>query len=238
MKVACHQPYYLPWAGYFHKMSAADTFVVLDDVQFVRREHFNRAAVLEGGAERWLTVPVPSGVGDRMSEVRVSDRRWVEKHSRTLRQAYARAPYGNLIGDFVDEIYKGHLATWRNPMKLAEIDMYLIEVLHRRLSIHASIMFSSMVDYEPAMKSVRIMNICKALRADTYVAGSGASKRYLNADAFRVAGIRIEWQSFDYEPYPQPGVAGFVPGLSVLDTVAALGWDGAAEYIRRCGRTA
>jgi hypothetical protein len=30
MIIAVHQPQYLPWIGYFHKMDKADVFVLLD----------------------------------------------------------------------------------------------------------------------------------------------------------------------------------------------------------------
>ena len=34
MIVAIHQPDYLPYLGYFYKMSRADVFVYLDDAQY------------------------------------------------------------------------------------------------------------------------------------------------------------------------------------------------------------
>ena len=34
MKVAIHQPHYLPWLGYFAKWAAADLFILLDVVQY------------------------------------------------------------------------------------------------------------------------------------------------------------------------------------------------------------
>ena len=39
---AIHQPQYLPWLGYFDKLLAADVFVYLDDVQYVKNEWKNR----------------------------------------------------------------------------------------------------------------------------------------------------------------------------------------------------
>ena len=34
MKVAIHQPEHFPYMGFFEKMSVADVFVILDDVQY------------------------------------------------------------------------------------------------------------------------------------------------------------------------------------------------------------
>lgn len=54
MKVAIHQPNFLPWRGFFEKARAADVFVLLDDVQFSKGSYTNRTRT-QGG---WLTVPV------------------------------------------------------------------------------------------------------------------------------------------------------------------------------------
>ena len=38
--MAMHQPNYVPWLGYFHKLARCDTFVHLDTVQFPRGQSF------------------------------------------------------------------------------------------------------------------------------------------------------------------------------------------------------
>ena len=58
MLVAIHQPNFLPWLGYFDRMVNADLFVLLDHVQFERRNYHNRTMILLEGEARWLTVPV------------------------------------------------------------------------------------------------------------------------------------------------------------------------------------
>ena len=42
MIVAIHQPHYLPWLGYLHRMAQVDLFILLDHVQFERRNYQNR----------------------------------------------------------------------------------------------------------------------------------------------------------------------------------------------------
>ena len=37
MILACHQPQYLAWPGYYHKMARCDVFVYLDLVQYKKR---------------------------------------------------------------------------------------------------------------------------------------------------------------------------------------------------------
>ena len=53
-----HQPNFLPWLGFFHKLASSDVFVLLDTVQFSRGSRTNRVQVLAGDRPTWLTVPV------------------------------------------------------------------------------------------------------------------------------------------------------------------------------------
>ncbi|MFL6564043.1 MAG: WbqC family protein, partial [Burkholderiales bacterium] len=58
MIIAIHQPHFLPWLGYLHRMAQVDAFVLLDHVQFERRNYQNRADILLEDEALWLTVPV------------------------------------------------------------------------------------------------------------------------------------------------------------------------------------
>jgi len=56
--VAIHQPQYLPYLGFFHKLLHCDVFVALDNVQFLRRGFQNRNKIKTKQGWQWLTVPV------------------------------------------------------------------------------------------------------------------------------------------------------------------------------------
>ena len=107
LTAAVHQPNYVPWLGYFHKLAAADVFVYLDAVQFPRGQSFaarNRIKTPNGVA--WLTVPVsvPKGREGKATyrEVELVEPRWRDKHVKTVEQSYGRAPYF----DDVFELYR------------------------------------------------------------------------------------------------------------------------------------
>ena len=56
-KIVIHQPDFLPWLGFFDKISRADKFIILDDVQFARRGWTHRDLIKIKKEKKWLTVP-------------------------------------------------------------------------------------------------------------------------------------------------------------------------------------
>ena len=67
--VAIHQPNFFPWLGYFDKLDRADTFVLLDTVEFSKGSRTNRVEVLVGGRPHWITAPVQrAGIGGPIRE--------------------------------------------------------------------------------------------------------------------------------------------------------------------------
>src|SRR5437868_14445339 len=90
MRVAIHQPHYLPWLGLLHRMAEADLFIVLDHVQFERGNYQNRTQVRVNGAPHWLTVPVlQRSQKERIVEKTIdATQDWAATHFETLRRAY------------------------------------------------------------------------------------------------------------------------------------------------------
>lgn len=217
MIVAIHQPHFLPWLGYLDRMIHADLFIVLDHVQFERRNYQNRTRILNNGLEHWLTVPVlqrsqQERVIDKMIDnPLVSDQRaWGAKHYQTLRYAYRNADYFGMYGP---ELQKILCARWEY---LVDLDQALLDFLRDTLMIHTPLVKSSELNVQ-SNRSDLILDLCRAVGADTYLAGMGGSRDYLDREAFAQSGVDIAWQNFKHPVYTQCETAHFVPGLSAID---------------------
>src|SRR5438093_11374148 len=94
MRVAIHQPQFLPWLGYLDKIDQADLFVVLDNVQFKKNEWQNRNRSPTAQGWQWLTVPVLHTVGQRIMDTSINQTvDWQSKHLRDVDMHYGRATH-------------------------------------------------------------------------------------------------------------------------------------------------
>jgi hypothetical protein len=214
--VAIHQPNYIPWPGYFHKLSACDVFVYLDAVQFPRGQSFaarNRVKTPNGVA--FLTIPVslPRGREGMVSyrEVQFADSDWKRKHLRTIEQSYRRAS----AFDEIWPLYRDELEPDRG---FVELNVALIEAVCAYLGIDTPRVRLSDLLPEFGAKSELILDICRALGATTYLSGSGGGRRYTDEAFLARHGIEVRYDEYPTPTYPQLW-GPFVPGLSVVDVL-------------------
>ena len=92
-RVAIVQSNYIPWRGYFDLIASVDEFIVLDDVQYTRRDWRNRNRIKTPQGPQWLTIPVRvSGRYTQLiCETEVEDDSWAERHWEIVRLNYRDA---------------------------------------------------------------------------------------------------------------------------------------------------
>jgi hypothetical protein len=217
MIVAIHQPHFLPWLGYLHRMMQADLFVLLDHVQFERRNYQNRTQIRVDGTPRWLTVPVVQRsqlecIIDKAIDNPPAEetRFWGSNHYQTLKHAYRNAPFLELYMPQLREL----LGT--RCERLVDLNQRLLDFLRESLGIRTPLARSSELAV-PGQRADLILNICREVGADTLIAGNGGSRGYLDVDAFERAGVKVVWHDFRHPRYPQAGSPDFIPGLSAVD---------------------
>jgi len=212
MLVAIHQPHYLPWLGYLHRMARADLFVVLDHVQFERGNYQNRTQVLVNGAAHWLTVPVQQrSQKERIDEKAIdTGSAWGLKHFETLRRAYASAGF---FGMYATELRAILDCEWQ---RLVDLNDHALAFLRNAYDIRTPLVKSSELGVDGA-KSELVLNICKAVGASALLVGLGGSRNYLDRAAFGEAGIGLVLQEFSHPVYQQRGGNEFTRGLSAVD---------------------
>ena len=213
MIVAIHQPNFLPWLGYFYKLSASDVFVFLDDAQYSKNSFINRNKIKTAQGEIWLTIPVKFNFGQAINEVKINDHdsNWREKHLKTILMNYKKAQFFDEIFTLLDSVYKK-----QNWERLIDINIELFKEIIGYLQLENEIICSSVLQIND-QSTERLAKIVKKLNGDIYLSGAGGAK-YQEEEIFKRENITLKYSNFTHPTYQQLWHS-FVPNLSIIDVL-------------------
>jgi WbqC-like protein family len=216
-RTAIVQSSYIPWKGYFDLIRSVDVFILLDNVQFTRRDWRSRNRIKTRHGLAWLSIPVHTrGLYTQLiQDTTTSDPDWGRRHWQTIRANYAKAPYFDLYADRLAALYE------HPSPRLSEINHAFITAICEMLGIATPIIWSSEYETRDA-PSERLIDLCRAVGGTEYLSGPSASN-YLDAAAFEAAGIAVQFADYSgYPEYSQPH-GPFEHGVSVLDLLFCTG---------------
>ncbi len=225
MILAAHQPNYLPYAGFFDKAARADRFLIVDNVQFVKRGtfgwmHRNRIRTNSPRGWDWLSVPVLTKwrYTQKICEAEIDPSvPWARKHWRAIEWNYRRAPH---FEEYADEFRRLYERGWT---MFADLTCAFIELIMRLLGIHRRLERTSAMGIAGRSTDL-VLAMCRAVGADTYLSGVHG-RDYLDVSRFEAAGIRLVFQEFKCPEYPQCWPGAFVPDLSAIDLLFNCGQE-------------
>jgi len=102
--------------------------------------------------------------------------------------------------------------------QLIELNIHIIKYLLKELNIEIPLYYESEIG-TCSKATDRIIEICRKLKADTYLSGIGG-KAYLEEEKFAHAGIKLDYQDYNHHPYHQlytHRVSPFLPNMSAID---------------------
>lgn len=232
IKVACHSAVYLPWIGYFYKMSLVDHFVILDNTQMMRgRGVGNRNYIMAQGEKLRLTVPTEGHSFKQFRDARIANSTtWRKKHLKTLRYAYAKHPYYEEVGEWLIPIYE------RDYRFLIDLNTQIIYAIRDYLGLSAEMHYASVIEQDGLQfdnATERLIKLTKALHGGTYISGFGG-KDYLEFELFGRYEMECQVYDFRHPAYPQMGRAAgdFVSRLAVVDMLMNCGAEKSARIIK------
>jgi len=209
MKVAIHQPNYMPWLGFFYKMLKSDIFVLLDNVQYEKNSFINRVKIKTPQGANWLTLSIKRKFPQLIKDAElINFQKDRKKHLKTIELNYKKTKYFDYLFPELKKILE---KDWRY---LADLNIELIKLLKEKLGIKTKLEIASRYDFQGKSDEL-LINICKKFEADVYLSGKGGWK-YQDEEKFKKAGIKLEYTDFIHPIYPQLW-GDFVPGLSIID---------------------
>jgi hypothetical protein len=227
MKLAGHQPNYIPWPGYFVKMAQCDIFFILDTAQFQTGSSLdNRNLIKTPQGTQMLTVPVKrNGMGlQRFDEVVVIPG-WKRNHLMALQVNYAKAPYFKEVFPLMEQVLQ-------DTGYLIDTNKAFIRLVYDLLGLETKLVFlSALPQFADLRKNELIAAICRHFSADCYLSGIGG-RAYNQPEIFEKQGITLEY--LDYHPISYPQLWGsFIPNLSIVDMLFNCGAEGTRKLLLR-----
>jgi hypothetical protein len=225
-KAAILQSNYIPWKGYFDVIASVDEFILYDDMQYTRRDWRNRNKIKTSQGSLWLTIPVLSKGSylEAMKNICISDSGWAERHWKTIRLNYIRAPF---FAEFAPQIELLYEAAGK-VKRLSEINHLFLRKVSDLLGINTPLTWSMDYDMKEG-KNERLISICKQSGATHYLSGP-AAKDYIDVSAFREAGIKVEWMDYSWYPEYEQRFGEFRHDVSILDVIFNCG-EKAANFV-------
>jgi hypothetical protein len=226
--VVVTQSNYLPWRGWFDMARQAETLVLLDTVQFTRRDWRNRNRIKTANGPQWLTVPVEvkGRFHQAVDKTRIAGEAWVEEHLRAIALAYRRAAWFETEYPAIEALLRAAAA---QPM-LSAMNEALIAGLFARLGIATRLLRDAALLPREALEAMdpseRLAALTEAVRGTRYLSGP-AARAYLDPAPFARRGIEVAWMDYaGYPDYPQPW-GDFEPAVSVVDLLLNTGGEAA-----------
>ncbi|WP_329135796.1 WbqC family protein [Streptomyces sp. NBC_01476] len=189
---AIHQPNFLPRLSTLAKLFAADYWIVLDDVQFARRDYQHRARIAPPGRPdlaHWLSLAthLPDGRATLIRDARLADpRRSRDQTDRAIRHCYRRSRHWQQISTVLDRVLEGFAGSDRTGVVAENSTRVLLELLGWRGEIIRSSRLPARRE-----RSQRLADLAAVTGATTYLCGPGGL-RYLDHRPFEAVGVRVQ----------------------------------------------
>lgn len=234
LSVGIHQPNFLPWFGFFHKIHLSDIFILHDNIEYskksvLRRTHIRNINIpLE---KEYLTIPLVKCSDFTLIKDLVIDhsQKWTPKILNKIKNTYSKTPY---FADYFTDIEEWIKAS-QDHTNLSNWTCSLIEQISSLLSITTKFQRSSELQAQGKGNEYNL-NMTKELGGNIYCSGAGAEGYQMKED-FEKENIALNIvNSFEYidtKKYPQNGLS-FLNGLSIIDLLFNVGEEGVMNLLK------
>lgn len=213
MKLGIMQPYFLPYLGYWQLMNAVDTYVVYDDVNYIKGGYINRNSILINKEAKNINLILSGATPTKhineifVNESLVQKRKILSK----IQMAYAKAPNYGSVYQVLEKVFL------QQEINLAKYLYNSFKIVSEYLNINTKILLSSELKKDCSLKGKdKVISICKLLEADEYYNSVGGMELY-DKDEFAENGIKLSFLKMDNDIVYKQFNNEFVPNLSIID---------------------
>lgn len=213
MKLGIMQPYFFPYLGYWQLINAVDTYVVYDDVAYIKGGWINRNNILVNEKANLITLSLENSSSFKnINEINIiKNGKNAEKIVKTIQMAYKKAPFFNQVMPILENLLL------KND-KIANLNYNSILEINKYLKINTNIILSSSLSKDNSLKAQdKVIHINKLLGSDTYINAIGGQELY-DREEFKREGIELKFLKMNDIKYTQFKNQ-FVQNLSIIDVL-------------------
>jgi hypothetical protein len=249
MKLAIMQPYFFPYLGYYQTISAVDKYMLYDNLAYIKEGwvNKNRLLVVNGEPVYFLVHVKNKSSFKKIREIELVDNRhWREKMLKSIFMNYKRRPFFNEVYPLVEGVINEEvrLLTDLNAKSIFDVAKFLeikTEIttdtskyadLEEKLAndvMELSARFPTIRLRNPQVKVIRVLEICRAEGAETFINAWGGQALY-DKEEFAQNNIELFFIRTDAYSYPQSTKV-FHPHLSIVDVLMNCGKEGTQELL-------
>ena len=196
-----HQPNLFPRLSTLAKLFNADCWIVLDDVQFTRRDYQHRTRLFDPARperQQWLSLSVhlPNGRSTKIRDAQIVDsRRSQRRTAQMIKERYRRSRHWPTFEPALQKV----LDMFDSTDRVADIAEASTLAMLTALGWKGIVLHSLHLEARQE-RNERLVDLAVAAGAGTYLCGTGGAK-YLDPEPFHRHGIAV-----DYHRTPTDGV--------------------------------
>ncbi|WP_201537893.1 WbqC family protein [Psychrobacter immobilis] len=214
MKLAIMQPYFMPYIGYFQLINTVDKFIFYDDVTFIKQGWINRNQILINNKANMFSVPLANASSHTLiKDVLISENRyekWKKSFLSSIMYNYKKSKNYEQVRLLIESILS------EPPSSISDFAIKSIVEVSKYLDIMTDFeICSDQHSNTHLFGQNRVLDICKAENADTYINPIGGMTLYSESEFLEneIKLYFIKTDAFVYKQFSNE----FVPFLSIID---------------------
>lgn len=214
-RAAVMQPYLFPYIGYFQLIACSDSFVLFDNVNFIKKGWINRNRIIVDQQEKLFTIPLGKISQNKLiSEFHIHD--WEESRKSFLHlieQGYRKAPFFEETWPVLTESLN------ISDDQLVAVIKNTLRVFCEYLNITTPIFVASEIQGISELKGEdKIIDILSHFEVKTYVNPPGGRELY-SQEKFKENNLNLKFLKLPLAKEYSQLSNKFIPYLSIIDLV-------------------
>ncbi len=208
------QPYFFPYIGYFQLINSVDSFVIYDDVNFIKKGWINRNNILVNNSAYLFSIPLQNVSQNKLiNEIFISDLdKWRIDFLKTISSSYKKAPFFLEVYSLIERIISF------KELNLALYVKNCLQILCEFLDINTNLILSSEIEKNNELRGEdKIIDICLKMNSIQYINAIGGIELY-SGEHFNEKNIDLKFIKTENIVYHQFKNE-FIPWLSIIDVI-------------------